>query len=63
MLLIVTRRTHPTQQQDSSQLQKHQAARMSRRIAVDQRRYAAGMVDTQVNSLRLGKLHKNWECS
>jgi len=29
------------------QLQKHQAARMSRRISVEQRRYAVGMEDTQ----------------
>jgi len=31
----------------SSHLQKHQAARMSRRIAIEQKRYAAGMADTQ----------------
>jgi len=33
--------------QGSSQLQKHQGARMSRRTAVDQRRHAAGMAETQ----------------
>jgi len=39
--------THSVLRQCSSQLQKHQAARISRRIAVEQRRYAAGMADTQ----------------
>jgi len=29
-------------------MQKHQAVRMSRRIAVEQRRYAAAMADTRV---------------
>jgi len=29
-------------------MQKHQVARMSRRIAVEQRRYAAAMADTRV---------------
>jgi len=38
---------HSTLRQGSSQLQKHQAARISRRIAVEQRRYAAGMADSQ----------------
>ena len=38
----------------SAQLQK-QAARKSRRIAVEQRKYAAGMA--------VGKLHKNWKCA
>jgi len=33
--------------QGSSQLQKHQATRMSRQIAVELRRYAAEMADTQ----------------
>jgi len=33
--------------QGISQLQKQQAARMSRRIAVEQRRYAAGMAHNQ----------------
>jgi len=32
--------------QGSSQMQKHEAARMSRRIAVEQRMYATGMADT-----------------
>jgi len=40
-------RTNSTLRHGSSQLQKHQAARMSRRIAVEQRRYAVGMADTQ----------------
>jgi len=40
-------RTHSVLRQDSSQLQKHQAARMSRRIAVKQWKYAPGMADTQ----------------
>jgi len=39
--------THSTLRQGSSQLQKHQAARMFRRIVVEQRRYAAGLADTQ----------------
>jgi len=34
--------------QGISQLKKHQAAQMSRRMAVEPRRYAAGMADTQV---------------
>jgi len=40
-------KTQSTLRQGSSQLQKHQAARMSRRTAVEQRKYAAGMADTQ----------------
>jgi len=39
--------------QGNSQLQKHQAARVSRRIAVEQRRYATGMADTQADSVKL----------
>jgi len=34
-------------QQVNLQLQKLQAARMSRRIAVEQRRYVSGMADAQ----------------
>jgi len=40
-------RTHSMLCQRSSQLQKYKAARMSRRIAVDQKVYEAGMSDTQ----------------
>ena len=40
-------RTHSVLRQRSSQLQKHQATRMSRRIAIEQRKYAAGMAGTQ----------------
>ena len=40
-------KTHLMLRQGSSQLQKHQGARMSRRTAVDQRRHAAGMAETQ----------------
>ena len=40
-------RTQSVLCQRTSHLQKHQAKRMSRRIAVEQRRYAAGMADTQ----------------
>jgi len=40
-------RTDSALHQRSSQLQKYKAARMSRRVAVEQRRYAAGMADIQ----------------
>jgi len=40
-------KTHTRPRQGSSQLQKQQAARMSRRLAIEQRMYAAGMADTQ----------------
>jgi len=40
-------RTHSRLRQCSLQLQKQQALRLSRRIAVEQRRYAAVMADTQ----------------
>ena len=53
--------THSKLRQRSSQVQKHQAARISRRIAVEQRRYAAEMADTKGDSLKLAKLHRNWE--
>jgi len=45
---VITYTMHMTTlRKGSSQLRKHQAARMSRRIAVEQRRYAAGMADTR----------------
>jgi len=40
-------KTNSTLRQDSSQLQKHQAARMSRRTAVEQTGYVAVMADIQ----------------
>jgi len=54
-------RTPSVQRQRGSQLQKYKAARMSSRIAFDQK-YAAGM-DTQGWQLETCKLHKNWECA
>jgi len=39
-------KTHSTLRQGSSQLQKHQALRMSRPIAIEQRSCAAEMVET-----------------
>jgi len=49
--------------QRSSHLQSYKSARMSRRIAVKQRRYAAGMADTRDDSLKLAKLQNNLECA
>jgi len=41
------------------------AARLSRRIAVEQRRCAAGVVDTQGWQFETcwTSLHKNWKCA
>jgi len=39
-------RTHSVLRQRSSQLQKYKVARMSCPIAIEQKRYAAGMADT-----------------
>ena len=53
---------HTTLRWGSSQIEK-MTARMSRRIALEQRRYAAGMVDTmgwQFATLWTS-LHKNWK--
>jgi len=36
---------------------------MFRQMAVEQRWHAAGMADTQVDRLKLPKLHQNWECA
>jgi len=46
--------------QRSSHLQSYKSARMSRRIAVEQRRYAAGMADTRDDSLKLAKQKIIW---
>jgi len=49
--------------QRSSQLQKHKAARMPRRIAINQKVCKRGMMDTQGWQFETCKLHKNWECA
>ena len=56
-------RTHSVLHPRSSQLQKYKAARMSRRTAVEQRRYTAGMADIQGWQLETCKSHKNWACA
>jgi len=52
-------RPHSVLRQGSSQLQKYKVARISRPIAIEKRRYAAGMADTQGWQFETCKMHKN----
>ena len=55
-------RTHSVLCERSSQLQKHMAARMSRRTAVD-RNVCGGDGDSQDWQFKICELHNNWECA
>ena len=56
-------KTHSTPRHDSSQLWKHRAAWISRPIVVEQRRYPAGMADTEGWEFESATLDKNWKCA
>ena len=57
------RTTRSVLRQDSLQLQKYKAARMSRRMAIDLKLLQRGWRTPRFDSLKLAKLHKNWECA